>query len=192
MKIHSLALTGCLSGIVLAGLASCSSPPARNPSLTPVMANPQPAPVPVVVTEPAAMVAIPATALPAPTARMPEATGGSSLDGFTSVPGAEDPWFELRDYSFDRRDEFVSRAQTSISLLNGAVSVARQSLPKPGLTDAHAAAISNLDAALTTLEQDRAALTFASADRWEGAKNDFHAAWLNARAACARARATGS
>ncbi len=143
------------------------------------------------VTTPPAMAAIPATAVPVPTAGMPEATGGSSLDSFTSVPGVDDPWFEIKDYAFERRDEFVARAQTSISLLNGAVAVARQSLPKPGLADAHAADITKLDAALTALEQTRAALTFASADRWEGAKNDFHTAWLNAQAACARARATG-
>lgn len=195
MKTHFRVLAGCLS-IVIIGLAACSSSSAPEASLTPVMANPPPEPVPVLATEPAAVTAIPDTARPVPTAGVTENTGSvvstAIVNGSAAVPSVNDPWLEIKDDPFERRSDFVARADSSISLLNGSVSVARLSPPKPDMADAHTNDIKSLDASMTALSQARATLTSVSADGWESAKNDFHSAWQNAQAACAQARASGN
>ncbi|HWA10623.1 MAG TPA: hypothetical protein VG838_14355 [Opitutaceae bacterium] len=204
MNILSRLGLGCMGAVAIAGLAACSAPPEPTPDLTPVMANPPPAPVPMAANEAPAVAGIPDTARPVPTPDVPDTNhplpaaanpalaGAAMADGSAAIPGASDPWLEIKDYPFSRRTDFVARVDGTMPLLHGAVSVVRLSQPKPNVTEAHATAIKNLDTAMTALDQALSGLTYASEDRWEGAKNDFHSAWLNVQAAYAQAKLTGN
>jgi hypothetical protein len=194
MKLHPLALSGCVLGLALIP-AACHLPEPEAPHL-PVMASPPPEPVVTPVTQPAIAATAPEN-LPPPTspgpAPLPAAPAPMSTSGSSSnVPGAPDPWAQIQNFNYDQRAAFTGQIDNSITLFSGASSVARLSLPKPGMADTHSQDIQQLDAALASLNQARAALNYSDVGSWDSAKNNLHTAWQNAQAAYAKARASGN
>lgn len=194
MKLHPLALSGCVIGLALIPTA-CHLPEQESPSF-PVMANPPPEPVPTPVTQPAIAATAPEN-LPPPTtpgpAPIPAAAAPEPVAGApANVPGAPDPWAQIQNIGYDQRGAFTAEIDNSITLFSGAISVARLSLPKPGMTDAHAADVQQLDSAMASLSQARAALNYSDTGSWDSAKTNLHTAWENAQTAYAKARASGN
>lgn len=196
MKLHPLALSGCVIGLALIPTA-CHLPEQEPPSF-PVMANPPPEPVPTPVTQaPIAATAPenlppPSTTGPGPVPTAPAPVPQPMAGAPANVPGAPDPWAQIQNFGYDQRAAFAAEIDNSMTLFNGAASVARLSLPKPGMNDAHAADIQQLDAALSSLSQARAALNYSDSGSWDSAKNNLHTAWQAAQDAYAKARASGN
>jgi hypothetical protein len=194
MKLHPLALSGCVIGLALIPTA-CHLPEQEKPSF-PTMANPPPDPVPTPVSQPAIAATAPENLPPPPPpgpVPVPTAPASPPMAGApANVPGAPDPWAQIQNFGYDKRAAFAAEIDNSMTLFSGASSVARLSLPKPGMADTHSADVQQLDAAVASLSQARAALNYSDPGSWDSAKNNLHTAWQNAQDAYAKVRASGN
>ena len=183
--LSRVALAGVLCGL----LTACHDRPIPDVPLTPVMAAPPARPV-AVRNDPEAAAPV-ETAGGRPVAT-PDVASSASVAATGAVPGVPDPWNEIRDYPFERRDDFDARADTFIAQFNSAVNIVRLGQPKPGEEAQHTAALKQLEDASTALSDARANLTTANAPGWEERKNHFHDVMENAQAAYNRVHDTGT
>ncbi len=107
-------------------------------------------------------------------------------DTKTAVSGA---WDNIKDYTYERREEFSSSANAMAARLDAEVSELRADYAEAQASASRRAAMDELRNARATFDEKLSALGRASADTWEQAKRETMAAWDRVQAAYHKAKA---
>jgi hypothetical protein len=98
-------------------------------------------------------------------------------------------WDNVKDYSFDKRDEFTANAKALAAKAEVQVSEARANFSEAKASASRKAAMEELKNAEADYKEKLKALGNATADTWDVAKKNVMLAWDRLQAAYYKARA---
>ena len=98
-------------------------------------------------------------------------------------------WDNLKDYTFEKRDDFTAMMKARQAELEAGVSKLRAEYSEANASASRKAAMAELKDSEANYKEKLAALGHASADTWTAARDDVAAAWDRLQASYAKARA---
>lgn len=98
-------------------------------------------------------------------------------------------WDGVKDYSFDKRDDFSASAKALSAKMDVQLSEVRANFSDAKASASRKAAMEELKNAEADYKEKLRALATASADTWDSAKNNLMLAWDRLQAAYYKARA---
>jgi hypothetical protein len=98
-------------------------------------------------------------------------------------------WDSVKDYTFDKRDEFNARTNAITAEMDVQISEMRANFADAIASASRKAAMEELKNAEADYKDKLRALASATADTWESAKNNLILAWNRLQAAYYKARA---
>lgn len=104
----------------------------------------------------------------------------------SAVAGA---WADVKDYSYEKKDDFVASSKAMTSKLDAEISELRAKYAGAKADAKRSAAWDKLTSARTNFDQKMSALGSATSATWEQAKREAVAAWDNLQAAYHEAKA---
>jgi hypothetical protein len=99
-------------------------------------------------------------------------------------------WDRVKDYTFDKRDDFTANAKALSSKMEVQLSEVRANFSEAKASVSRKAAMEELKNAEADYKDKLRALATASADTWEAAKANLILAWDRLQAAYYKARAS--
>jgi len=98
-------------------------------------------------------------------------------------------WDNLKDYTFEKRDDFAAMMKARQAEFEAGVSKLRAEYSEANASASRKAAMAELKDSEANYKEKLAALGHASADTWTAARDDVAAAWDRLQASYAKARA---
>jgi hypothetical protein len=98
-------------------------------------------------------------------------------------------WNDVKDFSFEKKDDFVASSKAMTAKLDADMSELRAKYAGAKADASREAAWNDLTSARANFDEKMSALGRASADTWEQAKRETIAAWDRVEAAYKKARA---
>jgi hypothetical protein len=102
--------------------------------------------------------------------------------------GMAEAWDDVKDYSYDRKEDFVASSKAMTAKLDAEISEMRADYASANASAERKAAWEKITTARTTFDQKMNALGSATSATWEQAKRETIAAWDNLQAAYRDAR----
>ena len=119
-----------------------------------------------------------------------EKVGATVKDAYEDSKAAmTKAWEKVKDYSFDKRDEFTANAKALAAQMEVQLSEARANFSEAKASASRKAAMEELKNAEADYKEKLKALGNATADTWESAKQNVILAWRRLQAAYYKARA---
>ena len=119
-----------------------------------------------------------------------EKIGAAAKDAYEDSKAAvTKAWEKVKDYSFDKRDEFTANAKALAAQMEVQLSEARANFSEAKASASRKAAMEELKNAEADYREKLKALGNATADTWESAKQNVILAWRRLQAAYYKARA---
>lgn len=100
-----------------------------------------------------------------------------------------DAWGDVKDYSYEKKDDFVASSKAMTSKIDAEISELRADYAGAKADAKRSAAWEKLTTARTNFDQKMSALGSATSATWEQAKREAIAAWDNLQAAYHEAKA---